>query len=401
MTNKFRYYQQEANNLICDNLLHNDKCIIKMFCGTGKSLLMRKCDIILNKQLVVFVFPSLSLIEQFYDTYLCDFQKKNILKISSESESTTSPTKIQKFLSKLSKKIICITYQSYNVLIENLNDKKIDICIYDEAHHVIGQTYQKLIFENNYCLKQIFYTATPKNSNGIVMYSKEKNAINMCGDLVYDYSYLRGSLEGYLNPFDLMIDLYTENTNKSIYEAIARCILTTKNNRVLTFHSDVNTDRDTSVINFVDNSNFETIFNNIQQKEFPEMFQYFKKINILPLDASINMKTRKQILEDFDNTSNEDIFIICSCETIGEGIDTKNANMCVFVDPKTSYVKIIQNIGRIVRKVFNENKPNSSVLIPCYVDKTKYEGCKDDPDKCDEIIRQEMKSNNGDFNDVL
>jgi len=401
MTNKFRYYQQEANNLICDNLLHNDKCIIKMFCGTGKSLLIRKCDIISNKKLVVFVFPSLSLIEQFYDTYLCDFQKKNILKISSETQSTTNPIKIQKFLSKPSKKFICITYQSYNVLIENLNDKKIDICIYDEAHHAVGQTYQKLIFENNYCLKQIFYTATPKNSNGIVMYSKEKNAINMCGDLVYDYSYLRGSLEGYLNPFDLMIDLYTENTNKSIYEAIARCILTTKNNRVLTFHSDVNTDRDTSVINFVDNSNFETIFNNIQQKEFPEMFQYFKKINIIPLDASINMKTRKQILEDFDNTSNEDIFIICSCETIGEGIDTKNANMCVFVDPKTSYVKIIQNIGRIVRKIFNENKPNSSVVIPCYVDKTKYECCKDDPDKCDEIIRQEMKSDNGDFNDVL
>ena len=396
MLNKFRYYQEEANLSICNNLLHNDKCIIKMFCGTGKSLLMRKCDIISNKQLVVFVFPSLSLIEQFYDTYLCDFQKKNILKISSESESTTNPTKIQKFLSKLSKKIICITYQSYNVLIENLNKKKIDVCIYDEAHHAVGQTYQKLIFENNFCLKQLFFTATPKNSNGIVMYSKENNVINMCGDLVYDYSYLQGTLEGYLNPFDLMIDLYTENTNKSIYEAIARCILTTKNNRVLTFHSDVNTDRNTSVINFVNNSNFETIFNNIQKKDFPEMFQYFKKINIIPFDASIDMKTRKQILEDFDNTSNEDIFIICSCETIGEGIDTKNANMCVFVDPKSSYVKIIQNIGRIVRKKFNENKPNSSVLIPCYVDKTKYECCKDDPVKCDEIIRQD-----GDFDDIL
>ena len=79
-----------------------------MFCGTGKSLLMRKCDIILNKQLVVFVFPSLSLIEQFYDTYLSDFQKKNILKISSENESTTNPTKIQKFLSKPSKKILML-----------------------------------------------------------------------------------------------------------------------------------------------------------------------------------------------------------------------------------------------------------------------------------------------------
>ena len=35
--------QEEADNAIYEELLINNKCIVKMFCGTGKSLLMRKC----------------------------------------------------------------------------------------------------------------------------------------------------------------------------------------------------------------------------------------------------------------------------------------------------------------------------------------------------------------------
>ena len=46
MTSEFRYYQEEADNAIYEELLVNDKCIVKMFCGTGKSILMRKCKIV-------------------------------------------------------------------------------------------------------------------------------------------------------------------------------------------------------------------------------------------------------------------------------------------------------------------------------------------------------------------
>ena len=57
MNNKYRYYQEEADKAIYEELQVNNKCIVKMFCGTGKSLLMRKCQIIKNKKLIVYVFP--------------------------------------------------------------------------------------------------------------------------------------------------------------------------------------------------------------------------------------------------------------------------------------------------------------------------------------------------------
>jgi superfamily II DNA or RNA helicase len=399
MISEYRYYQKEADYAIYEELLINKKCIVKMFCGTGKSLLMRRCKIIENKNLIVYTFPSLSLIDQFYIDYLNDYPIENILKISSENESTTDSNKIQGFLNKISNKIICITYQSFKTLLDNLGEIKINVCLFDEAHHAVGETYQKLIFENDICEKQIFFTATPKNANGIIMYDRENSEENMCGKLVYDYSYLRGTNEEYLNPIEIRIDMYTENTNKSVYESIARAILTSGNNRVLTFHSDVNTDRDTSVNNFVNDEEFKNVFKDIQKKEFPKN-KIYKKIKMIGLSSSVSGKDRTKILNNFDGTPNNEVIVISSCETIGEGIDTKNANMCVFVDPKSSFVKIIQNIGRIVRKQFGIDKPKSTILIPCWVDKTKYLDCNGDREKCDEVIREDM-GKDGNFNGIL
>ena len=100
MQSKFRYYQTEADDAIYNELLTHNKCIVKMFCGTGKSLIMRYCKSTKKQKLCVYVFPSLSLIEQFQADYLTDFPKDQILLISSDLEGTTNPTKIQTFLKK-------------------------------------------------------------------------------------------------------------------------------------------------------------------------------------------------------------------------------------------------------------------------------------------------------------
>ena len=393
----FRYYQVEADQAIHEELLINNKCIVKMFCGTGKSLLMRKCKNVQNQKLVVYVFPSLSLIDQFCTDYFTKVGFPTPFKISSENDSTTDSALIKAELKNKKNKIICVTYQSYETLLKNLGSTKIDVCIYDEAHHAVGETYKKLIFEQEESVvKQIFFTATPKNANGIIMYNRDNLEAGMCGKLVYDYTYLRGLNDGYVNPFEIRVDMYTENTNKSVYESIARAILVSENNRVLTFHADVNTERDASVINFVKEPEFIRAFMKVLTNEFPEKAGLYTTFKMIALDASIPMNERRTILDKFDTTLDNEVYIISSCETIGEGIDTKNANMCVFVDPKSSFVKIIQNIGRIVRP---QSKP-STVLIPCWVDKTKYVGCDEDRDKCDEVIRSDLNKD-GNFNGIL
>ena len=400
---EFRYYQAEADDAIYQELITANKCIVKMFCGTGKSLLMRKCKMVQNQKLVVYVFPSLSLIDQFCTDYFVNVGFPSPFKISSENDSTTDSALIKTELKKKKNKIICVTYQSYNTLLENIGSIKIDVCIYDEAHHAVGETYQKLIFEQEESVvKQIFFTATPKNANGITMYDRDNLDAGMCGKLVYDYSYLRGVNDAdengnrILNPFEIRVDMYTENTNKSVYESIARAILVSGNNHVLTFHADVNTDRDTSVRNFINEPDFICAFTKVLTNEFPENAGLYTTFKMIGLYSTIEPEKRKVLLSELDKTSDNEVYIISSCETIGEGIDTKNANMCVFVDPKSSFVKIIQNIGRIVRP---QSKP-STVLISCWVDKTKYVGCDEDREKCDEVIRSDLNKD-GNFNGIL
>lgn len=407
MTNPFRAYQEEAYNAIIGEISVNPKCLVKMFCGSGKSLLMSNVVSHLNNDLSVFVFPSLSLVDQFYTDYLYK-NKQNVLRISSDANSTTNPKKIMIFLDKNIKKIICTTYQSLKILLNNLNGHKIGVCCFDEAHHSVGKTYQKYIFDSKYIEKQIFFTATPNNANGIVMQipvitvNGDGDGDNIelegnCGKLTYDYCYKRGVEEGYLNKFDVKYDILCSETktNRIIYESIARAILTTGNNRVLTFHSKISK-LDTSVYKFTNEKKFIDAFRYIIETEFPDKNHLYTSIKMIGLDAKIKQKKRRETLNLLDTCVENEIVIICSCRTIGEGIDTKNANMCVFVDPKSSLVEILQNIGRIVRKQLNVDKPASTVLIPYWLDTTsdeytEYKSYEDSTTRGEKITAKNIK----------
>jgi superfamily II DNA or RNA helicase len=400
--------QQEAHNSIENILSKNSKCLVKMFCGSGKSRIIAEIIISQNQELSVVVFPSLALISQFCKGYLskevCPNELINHILLNVSSEiisnvvSTTEPDKILQFINLPTKKIICVTYQSLETLLDNIGDTKIGICQFDEAHRTTSSEYKKLIYDEPYKSiynKQVFFTATPVNKNNITMFDRECNAEGIygdCGELAYEYTYLQGVNDSILKSFDVRIDMYTENATSSIYETIVRAILVTGNNMVLTFHADVSEDSksDTSVKRFVDNNLFHAALEKIIKNEFPDKKGKYKKITFRGLTGMD--KDKHKILTRFENTKDDEIFILASCATIGEGVDTKNANMCVFVDPKTSYTTIIQNIGRIVR--MNGVSQTATVLIPVYIDVNKYADCGDDKEKRDSVIREELMNGN-------
>ena len=401
-----RPYQIDA----IENIMKYKKCIVKMFCGTGKSIVLINTIIHSKQNLSVIVFPSLALINQFSSDYIHNdkyskhFKRDKIINVSSETldnvESTTDVKKIKKFLQYKVPKIVLVTYQSYDVLLNSLENTKIGLVCYDEAHHVVGIECQKLVFGKDIYEKEVFFTATPKNENNIIMYDRDYPEKGMCGPLAYEYTYLQGLKEEFLNGFDLCIDMYTEDKPSSIYEAICRAIIKHGTNRCLTFHSGVNGENNTSLWNFVKYEELQSAFNKVLQEEFPkedysDKHNYYKKITFKGMDGKTPALERKKMLQELDETPDNEIYIISSCETIGEGVDTKKANMCVFVDPKTSITKIIQNIGRVVRR--NNDCPMSVCLIPCFIDMNNYSSVGDDKEKKDELIRQQMRSSNGDY----
>ena len=365
------------------------KILVKMFCGSGKSRLIIATIISLKKEISVVVVPSLALVQQFYDDYLRrdmlpeELKGHKFLNVSSKSKAdlldcgidmedieidcmnledididcTTESSVIKEFLRSDLPKIICVTYQSLNTLIENLDGRTIGLACFDEAHNSVGEKYKKLIYHTSYYDKQVFFTATPVNRNGITMYDREQNGGD-CGPLDQDchYTYLNGLRDDVLSLYNIRIDMSSgteEAHDNFIYESIARTILASGNSRVLTFHKYVSlaSESETSVLRFVQKGQkvFESIFNRICKEEFPEKVGHYQKITIDGLTAET--RDKKPMLTRFGQCGDNEIFILASCNTIGEGVDTKDANMTVFVDPKTSVRAIIQNIGRICRKI--------------------------------------------------
>ncbi len=471
MTITPKKHQIECLNKIEEHFKIDNKGLIKMFCGAGKSFLIYICLLKYGLKLSVVVVPSINLITQFNEDYFLSKEKQEyndkyydkkfkLMTVCSKNELsdktkypldlnvTTNKESILKFLKIDDNKIVLITYQSLDILVNIIkqNSMKIDLMCFDEAHHILGENMKKLLFGvdyneddysdidsddnlddddmigsfiDDYVNKSLFFTATPKNSNGIKMYEPITNITIdddeydieddedtydseelHCGKMIYEYMHTNGVNDNILNDFNIRVDLYTENTDKSIFEAISRSILETGNNRVLTFHSrsnnDTKTNKGSNVIDFSDEDNkkeFKKCFDNIVKSEFPKLKKKYKNIEFKGITA--NTKNRKKILEEFDSTKDDEIFILASCKTLGEGIDTKRCNQIVFVDPKQSYIEIVQNIGRVCRKQDNI----STVLIPTYVDVNKYKDCKTIEDK-DKVIRNEM-SKTGNFNGIL
>ena len=378
--------------------------LIHAFCGTGKSRLAVKCILYSieqgNKNNII-VFPSISLVTQFNQDYLVQFSDTiPIMSVCSRDELnndeilyTTCPNQIECFMSEHQPKIICCTYQSLQNFKDNTQETNIDLVIFDEAHRSCSDKFSNIIYKKyNKQSLRLFMTATPTDK-------MKKDMERICYIPYYE------ALEHkYLKEFELRLDIGRKTKNKSkyvsLYESIARAILKTGNNKILTFHSlankkheNVSTSR-SSASSFNNTKLFQQIFNNIVDTEFPEQRGKYTKSSIKTIIA--NTLNRTDILREFDENSNT-IRIISSCQAIGEGVDTREANMCVFADPKNSHRDIIQNIGRILRST--DNNQIATVLIPIVIDYEEYHLAESDEER-DQILRDHL-CNSDNYNGIM
>ena len=110
---EYRSYQAEADDAVYQELLLENRCCVNMFCGSGKSLVMRKCKSAQGLKLLVYVFPTLGLINQFSKDYFTEVGDPPPFTISSEFGSTTDPALVRTelALALVSNRIFCVTYQ--------------------------------------------------------------------------------------------------------------------------------------------------------------------------------------------------------------------------------------------------------------------------------------------------
>lgn len=416
-------HQKECYNNIVEHLKDHDNGIVKMFCGTGKSRIALETALFYCKNLVIFVFPTIALTEQFTFEYLDNCHEEKLSVCSQKDnvseatiEFTTNKDTVSTFLTIKDKKLVSVTYASLPMLFEIVKEQEIsiDLMIFDEAHHIVGNKVQECIQDktfNQLVQKTLYFTATPQN------------LYDICGKVIYEFSHYQAVQTDICNDFDICIDVFTpqdpatqrylnqvldnepteddkkvykEERKGLLYDALARTILQTKNTKALSFHYQSETEHDTKthVDDFVNIGDFKRHFNNVRSLEFPE----YQPPQITMKKVVATTRNRSKILADFDSLPDSHVVVLSSCRAIGEGIDTKRGNLVMFADAKTSPIAIIQNIGRATRK--NEyTKRKSTILIPCYTNLELYRKCKNQEERSQVLVNEICKD--GNFEPIL
>ena len=432
-------YEHQKEALEQQNCL--PKCLINMWCGTGKTRTFT-IDLFANNEMMnAVVFPSLGLITQYCNDYILnveepfatEFKKYKCLAFCSDNERKLNlktdrikySTKTKTLVSFLKQapqkhKLILVTYQSFENFITQMieRNESINSLIFDEAHHIVGDNIQTIVFDNeeldSIVDKTRFYTATPVNKNGITMYDRDDPENSDCGPLAYEYLYYQAIEDDICKRFETQISLYTQkpeyqNIYHPIFECIIRACLSGSYDywNILTYHSYVNQNENMNgpnvsfVKEFASAENqklVKKLFTKIQDEEFPHTKHTYSLDNVILKGLYSESSDRKKILHDFDRKVTGRIYILASCGILNEGIDTKWANMAVPINPTNSIVKESQRIGRLSR-IPEQGMSPAVILIPCMVNAAKY-NCIDTAEQRDKMIRDEL-SECGNFNTAM
>lgn len=398
--NSIQYTKQ--CNTVEEILSTNDDVGIYWECGTGKTSIinMHMMKTISNRGFGIFliVIPSLPLMDQMINS--CMEQLQNSLYININSDTSVKFVKrnddttifhlieIIKFCSEGIKNkfyiklivdekirnhkslLIISTYDSLNDIINYFDEMyyKFTIIYFDEAHNIDTEKYKRIMFDENHpCLRnqqKIYFTATPTNK--FVMMDIDINGYNK-NKLIkkaFKYHHNDAVKDKVLKDIHIHVDFFIKDLSerKNYYSCIARKIIETGNKKVLLFHNGVNNKRDElGVKDFVNKTEFCEIFMKVQSEINKTSFT-FNNIMFQYIDADTEPSLRKYILYHFNTFKG--IFLLSSCKTIAEGINTTAANMCVFINPRSSQSEIEQNIGRTVRMDKLELNYRSIILLP-------------------------------------
>ena len=325
---------------------------VEIFCGLGKSLIMKTLLQELGGIRLV-VMPSLSLVNQFCHDYL---DRDTYLPFCSLGEcddvmrATTQEEQVAAFLEGEPDGILVVTYKSLAKLLGFLEGREIEGALFDESHH-IAETQYNFIKELQILPKVAYFSATPpKNLGQTVFEFSYADALN--------YVDPDGESRPWSRDFRVLTAMYTDLPGDSMVETLARAIKDSGNGRVLTFHAQVNGESENSVKKF--HKRCKAL-----QGLFPD-----RTVTTRWMDATTSMADRARFLRELDETPNDEVYVIHSCETISEGVDTKCCNHVFFCDAAMSYRIAIQKIGRCVR--LREQRHPATVTIPACIPRDEY-----------------------------
>lgn len=352
---------------------NNDKGVLLLTCGIGKTLISLWVSQKLNSNTILIGVPNTLLLKQWKDKINILFKEIPFLIVF----SGTKTEDIVHFIEKNKKKCVIITtyLSSYKVHLATKNiDFIFDMKINDEVHHLTSISNDKEQNESNEkkyinmlkinSIKQLSLTATMKilenkdeNLNIIsndnikqfgeiidkkfLLWAIENNII--CDYVIQTMITSEEKLEYYFNKFNIIEDndkrlfLSTIASLKSINENHSHHLLIYTNNM----------DNSFKIMKYI-----EILLDN--SFNIPEL--YYSNYH-----SEINQNKQKEILCNFEKSK---YGIITCVYCLGEGWDFPLLDGVVFAENMTSNIRIVQSALRASRKNKEDINKITKIILP-------------------------------------
>ena len=375
ITNKYneREYQTQIINIIFEYFQNNNKGILILPCGAGKTYIALSSLIKLEINRILIGVPNILLLKQWENIISNLFQNVPYLIISSILNKIDI-FNITRFLqNNLQKCIVITTYSSAHKIYTATNNINFvfDIKVNDEVHHLTSnnideedkKTYIKMLKIKS--IKELSLTATLKLLENI---TNDKNVISndniehfgeiidkksllwainnniVCDYLIQTIISEKNELEDQLIKFNILEDndkrlfLSAYASLKSISDGNSHHILIYSNNK----------NNSLKIIEFV-----KLLLNN-NYFNIPDL--YYSNYH-----SEMRSTDQKNIINNFERTK----FGIITCVyCLSEGWDFPTLDAVVFAENMSSNIRIVQSALRASRKNKNEPDKITKIILP-------------------------------------
>ncbi len=361
-----RKYQEEIIQKACQYFLTNDKGILVLMCGVGKTLLSLWIAQQLNAKSILIGVPNLLLLEQWNKVVQNLFPTTKYLLVSSGK----TVEDIREFIQQNPNHILITTYSSSYKVSEATKDFTYDIKINDEVHHLTStnadeeerKTFVHMLKVNS--RKQLSLSATLK-----ILEGKETEDIisndnkNYFGDIIDKKSLLWAIQEKIL--CDYVVQTIITNENKLDQQAIQFGI-TEENDKQLflsAFSALKSINEGYSHHLLIYSNNQENSVKIIKYIGLLLESSYFNISNLYYDTYHSNMSNKDQItvLDKFKKEKNG---IISCVYCLGEGWDCPLLDGVVFGENMSSNIRIVQSALRGSRKDSLQPNKLTKIIVP-------------------------------------
>jgi len=337
--------------------LNNKRGIIVSPTGSGKSniiynviryLLVRN-----EKRYILLIVPSISLVEQLYSDFKNDYGWTDISDYVTKLHSGLTPD--------FNKNVLCTTWQSiYNK--PQTFFEKYDTLIIDETHGVKSLSLKGISQKCINAKYRIGLTGTMPTDT-----SERLTIHGYLGDTIYDLKSKELIDKGILSKITIVNmflkypkEFIDKNKRRPYQQEIEEVIAYDDRNKVLSYIFDLRKEEQNYLIlcSKIDHLNI--------LKDYVTT-NFDKKFKIYIIHGEISAKDRETIRKSMELESN--IILIGTYGCLSTGVNIRQLHNVIFASGYKSKIKVLQSVGRGLRK----HKNKSKVIIWDLVDDMTFE----------------------------